>query len=75
MHVFLFFHMFPRLMLGLVVYSSRPNSTTLSQIQHIKSARTKIQKQDLRKQRGITDVENASLPNQSTLVCISFSIF
>ena len=36
-------------------------STTLSQIQPIKSARTKIQKQDLRKQHGITDVENALL--------------
>ena len=44
-------------MLG-IVCNSRQKSTTLSQIQRIKSARKKIQKQDLRKQHGITDVEN-----------------
>ncbi|KAL5502423.1 hypothetical protein EMCRGX_G009193 [Ephydatia muelleri] len=35
---------------------SRRKCTTLSQIQRIKSAQTKIQKQDLRKLHGITDV-------------------
>ena len=44
-----------------IVCSSRQKSTTLSQIQRIKSAWKKIQKQDLQKQHGITDVENALL--------------
>ena len=57
-------HCFLRLMLGLpsILFVAVDRKVQLlSQIQRIKSARKKIQKQDLQKQHGITDVENALL--------------
>ena len=66
-HVHVFFshvlHCFPMLMLPSILFVAVCNKVQLylMQSQHIKSSRTKRQKEDLWKQHGITDVENALL--------------